>query len=389
MKMKTTAALAAFCLFCCGTFAHGAPEQANSAPSNTLPAARAAWLKKGVNITRWLWWAQNNPGYHQHIASIYDKQDLALLHSLGIRHIRLTLDPTLYFNASQPQQLRTDYLEDLDHVISLIVSQDLAVIVAPFPNKEFKAKLDDEEGGMAKFALFWEALAKHLSSTDPNRVFLEVMNEPSHKHSPEWWAASQKQILDAMRRGAPEHTLIANSNQGSDGTELINLVPFDDPNIIYNFHFYEPHTFTHQGIMPPISGINQIKELAYPVDPENKAKVGALVTNGEGKKHLAQYDATAQTLTANIVQTADWARRHHVTVTCNEFGVNNGAPRESCLRWLSDVRKALEQNDIGWALWDYSGDAFGMAHPNIPGQRIPDPEYVKALGLTQAPVNCP
>jgi hypothetical protein len=48
-------------------------------------------------------------------------------------------------------------------------------------------------------------------------------------------------------------------------------------------------------------------------------------------------------------------------------------------RCLEDVRKALEKYHIGWCMWDYAS-AFGVATGN-PGQRVPDADTVKALGL--------
>ena len=49
------------------------------------------------------------------------------------------------------------------------------------------------------------------------------------------------------------------------------------------------------------------------------------------------------------------------------------------VRWIRDVRTALQTHHIGWAMWDYAG-SFGVV-TGKPGQRVPDPDTVKALGL--------
>src|SRR5256884_7217523 len=50
-----------------------------------------------------------------------------------------------------------------------------------------------------------------------------------------------------------------------------------DPNIIYNFHFYDPHVFTHQGANWSTNFVHYLKDLPYPSTPENVQQAAALV----------------------------------------------------------------------------------------------------------------
>ena len=76
----------------------------------------------------------------------------------------------------------------------------------------------------------------------------------------------------------------------------------------------------------------------------------------------------------------EWARAHHVPLTCNEFGVyrNFSSPGDRA-RWIEDVRGALEANGIGWAMWDYRG-GFGVV-TKANGTTTPDERILHALGL--------
>ncbi len=67
-------------------------------------------------------------------------------------------------------------------------------------------------------------------------------------------------------------------------------------------------------------------------------------------------------------------------LTCNEFGVyRRFSPPEARTRWIEDVRRALERNRVGWAMWDYKG---GFSVVNQEGGRfVPDALTVTALGL--------
>jgi hypothetical protein len=49
------------------------------------------------------------------------------------------------------------------------------------------------------------------------------------------------------------------------------------------------------------------------------------------------------------------------------------------LRWLEAVRTALEQNKIGWTMWDYQG-GFGVVTKNN-GTTVEDEGVLRALGL--------
>src|SRR6476660_10535179 len=77
-------------------------------------------------------------------------------------------------------------------------------------------------------------------STAQNRV-VPMVEDPYR------WYGIQAKLIAAIRSGAPEHTIIASGHRWSGLYELLSLQAYSDPNIIYNFHFYEPFTFTHQG----------------------------------------------------------------------------------------------------------------------------------------------
>ena len=49
------------------------------------------------------------------------------------------------------------------------------------------------------------------------------------------------------------------------------------------------------------------------------------------------------------------------------------------VRWIGDVRTALEMHGIGWTLWDYAG-GFGLVTKQS-GQIVVDQPIVSALGL--------
>src|SRR5204863_3235450 len=81
---------------------------------------------------------------------------------------------------------------------------------------------------------------------DPERLFLEIINEPMVEDAYRWMGI-QARVAAAIRDGAPRHTIIAAGPRWSSVDELLRIEPLADRNVIYNFHLYDPHTFTHQG----------------------------------------------------------------------------------------------------------------------------------------------
>jgi hypothetical protein len=308
---------------------------------------------------------------------------------MGLRAVRLPIHLDFLLDENSDDLLNHEGLAYLDRALEQILSHDLAVMVeihsTTNTGSQFSYRLETEPDFLATYAAFWKSLAAYLSDTDPEWVFLEVLNEPVFEGHTDLWPPMQAEILAAMREGAPQHTLIATGASWSNLDTLLALEPVDDPNVIYNFHFYEPFLFTHQGANWSWYGVVPIRDLPYPSDPENIQPVLKLVSDSEIQGYIRQYGAerwNLDRLDARIGLAAAWAETHGVRVICNEFGVyRRVAPRESRVQWTHDVRTLFEQYGIGWAMWDYN-DSFGVVLSARVGPPTVDMPIAEALGLT-------
>jgi len=80
---------------------------------------------------------------------------------------------------------------------------------------------------------------------------------------------------------------------------------------------------------------------------------------------------------------AAWGKDRNVPLICNEFGVyRQHSPQDSRMRWIHDVRTALENDGIGWAMWDYRG-GFGVVWKKDGEPAQVDEKVVAALGLNK------
>ena len=109
------------------------------------------------------------------------------------------------------------------------------------------------------------------------------------------------------------------------------------------------------------------------------------VTDDPARFSLLRYGEdrwSAERIDREIGMAAAWAAKHHVLLTCNEFGAyRRFADAADRTRWITDIRTAFEKHGIGWTMWDYAG---GFAVVNkVSGHATADAEIVKALGLSR------
>jgi endoglucanase len=350
----------------------------------SLAFRRAQHLRHGINLSHWFAQVYATEGYtKEHFDSYDTQQDMALIKTIGFDHVRFTLNCEPMFRKGQADRIPEDYLAMVDAAIKMILDRNLNVIIDIHPESEFKQKLVAGDGYVEQFEDFWRALARHYSTLDPEKVFFEILNEPEFRDRYRW-AGVQARLARAIREGAPNHTIIAAGANWSGLSELLFMEPLRDPNIIYNFHFYDPHIFTHQGATWTTNFQHYMANVPYPSTPENVRAAAAQVPDAVNQQEVIRYGLdqwNASRVDAEIAGAAVWGRRWNVPLTCNEFGVyRNATSPEDRAAWIRDVRTTLEKYAIGWTMWDYAGGFSAVVRKD--GVTSPDALTIKALGLT-------
>jgi endoglucanase len=384
-RMRLGAALVLCSIFAAnfGAAQTGRAGAGGSAHRESLAFARSEKLKRGINASEWFAQVYDKPGYTpQHFQAWTTADDIALIKSMGFDHVRLSVNPQPMMNEREPNKILEDHLASLDAAVKMILGHGLAIVIDLHPESDFKARLSKDDEFVERFADFWRALAAHYSSWDADRLFLEIMNEPEFTDRYRWLGVEMK-LAAAIRQGAPALTIIAAGARWSNDDELVFQEPLHDPNIIYNFHFYEPHIFTHQGATWGPYYWHWLREVRYPSSPESAERVAPLVPDEMDRLQVIRYGHDhwdAARIESEIKQAAEWASRRDVPLVCNEFGVYRAfVDPDDRAAWIHDVRTALERNGIGWSMWDYSG-SFGVVTKKD-GKAMPDDGVLRALGL--------
>ena len=344
---------------------------------------RAQHLKHGINASGWFGGTGDTSA--EHIASFTDDADIALIAKMGFDHVRVSIDPMPLVGAmvgfrgnSNPQ-----FVKQLDHAVDTMLADGLAVIIDVHPSDDYKQKMRTDDQAVERFTSTWRRLAAHYADRDPNMVFFEILNEPEINDAYRW-AGIQARVAAAIREKAPHHTIIAAGAVWSDIWDLLAIEPLADGNVIYNFHFYEPHEFTHQGATWSTPWYSYEHDIPYPAIDSSMPELLKEAPDPVTRYYMESYwldSWNAHRIQLMIDNAAAWAHDNHVPLTCNEFGVfRDHSDPVSRANWLHDVRTALEADGIGWAMWDYRG-GFGVVTKQDGQPARVDDSVVKALGL--------
>jgi hypothetical protein len=194
-------------------------------------------------------------------------------------------------------------------------------------------------------------------------------------------------VAAAIRETAPQNTIIATGPNYSDIVDLLTQHPLADGNVIYNFHFYDPHEFTHQGASWGSPWWIYERAIPYPATEASMEEKLKQIPDAAARYRLEEYwldHWDGHRIRLLMDEAHAWGKANNVPLICNEFGVFRAvAEPASRLAWIHDVRTALEADGIGWAMWDYH-EGFGVAVKDWrTGQSAVDPATVDALGLKE------
>lgn len=360
------------------------------AARSTVPPERLALLARGINLSE-LFSPWTNPAS---FGTRFRPEDADFIKRAGFTVCRLPLGPDLLFDPAQPAQPKAE-IRYVDRVVRLLLDAGVAVVFDPIhgdsANSDWEKKLAHNASYRAKAETYWESLARHYAAFSTDRIFFEVMNEPHlssvEKGSGSWWEGVQRGLAAAIRRGAPDSTIIATGENWGSVDGLLAIEPLADANVVYSFHFYDPMTFTHQGAgwTGPVQVA--LRDIPYPSNPTAVAHAAAALKDSAARAQVLRYGEEqwdAPRIASRIKRAADWGKKYDVPLFCGEFGVyRKVSPASDRLAWITDVRRSLEFMGIGWAMWDYDGD-FGVVGYDEPSWRRgpkADSGNLAALGL--------
>lgn len=322
-------------------------------------------LKRGTNFSHWL--SQTDLSKTEHLETAISVEDFQRMADYGADHIRQPVDFPLIESPEAGGGLRPEGMSYVDRAVKWARQAGLAIIIDlhSAPGMCFATPDDNDiwtnTAKQERFAGLWRRLAQHYQGPQFDHVAFELVNEPTAADNADWNRIARIG-LEAVRSVDATRTVLIGSNSWSNPVTFSDLEDFGDPNVVYNFHLYEPFIFTHQRA-PWVEHLKCLDmAIDYPtVVPDLSEAAAAMPTEAMREQTLCYSGVRldASRLADTLAPVLAFRQKCGRPVYCGEFGVYGVAPVESQLRWYEDVMVLFDRCDIGWANWDYKG-GFGL-----------------------------
>jgi endoglucanase len=340
----------------------------------------AAPFSRGINFTQWF----EAPNAQAIQFSRYTEQDFINVKSMGADVIRLPVRMHSMTRGAPEYVLDPALLRYLDTAVGWAEKHHLYIII---DNHSFDPVAPTDENIDRILLKVWAQIAARYKNHSKYVVY-EILNEP-HGISDSRWGTIQGMAIDTIRKIDTTHAIIAGGTDYNSINKLSALPKYSDTNLIYTFHFYDPHIFTHQGAswdkpsLAPLAGVPfPANSIRMPQTPDELK--GTWVEDAmKNYKNDAAFSALVTSLDKAVV----FSRERNAPVFCGEFGVYMiQSPARDRAIWYEFVTRALERRNIARASWDYFG-GFGIFNSpaGVDFRSDVNIDIVRAMGFIPPP----
>ncbi len=279
-------------------------------------------LSRGVNIIGY------DPIWRSREQGRFKEKHFKIIKEGGFDTVRINLHPFRHMDKNAPYRLNDSWFETVDWAVENALKNNLMVIL---DMHEYNLMGKDPEGNKERFLSFWRQVAPHFKDA-PENVIFEILNEPCRELTAKLWNKYHREALAIIRQSNLTRTVIIGPAFFNRIGVLDKLkLPKDDHNIIVTIHYYEPHTFTHQG--------------AAWSDYKDKAGVKWLGTKEE-----------KQAIVNDFEKAQKWAKKHNRPIFLGEFGAYDKGDIKSRVRYTAFVARTAERFGFSWAYWQFDSD---------------------------------
>lgn len=314
---------------------------------------------KGINLGGWL---SQSPLTTEHFQKFITNDDIQKISSMGFDHVRLPVDYKALSNYDVPA-LSGNGVEFLDRCVKWCSSCKINLLIDlhctkgySFSNPQTANSFFDNEDDMNFFISLWEEIAKRYGGF--SHIAFELLNEMVLPNVQNKWNSLAGKAVFAIRRYASTPIVIGGVRYNHASSVKLITMP-DAENIVFNFHCYEPFSFTHQGANWVEQMPNDFR-IEFPDSYENqKSRLSEDIQQMLENNKAIGFDA--EFFKMLFAEAVCHAKKHNAALYCGEYGVIDNGDTQSAKRWLIEINKAFDSYGIGRAAWTYKGMSFNMS----------------------------
>ena len=293
-------------------------------------------------------------GDMEHFAGYITEADIAYIANLGMDHIRLGFDQIVLEEA--PFTYREEIFNLIDSFIGWCKKYGLNVVlnmhkaVGNYCDIQEDVELLDDPQLQERFIALWVAFEKRYAND--NSIAFELLNEVRDVDPAKWNSLAQSTI-HALRQLNKDRKIILGSIRWNHPEALHFMEVLDDENVIYTFHMYKPHEFTHQQGVLQSGCIYYNRKMPYPGDIDRYRDYKLVVSGDEAA--YPGYERMDMDYLRDALQPAmDFIHRNPDKILwCGEFGTIRHANIQWRENWMRDVISLFHEYEIPYCVWNY------------------------------------
>lgn len=293
-------------------------------------------------------------GDMEHFASYITEEDIRYIASLGMDHIRLGFDQIVV--EESPYVYREVIFKHIDNFIAWCKKYNLNVVlnlhkaVGNYCDIKEDVELLDDSELQNRFIALWKAFEERYSND--NSIAFELLNEVRNVDPKKWNILSDKAITE-LRALNKNRKIILGSTCWNSSATLKHLKIYDDENIIYTFHMYDPFEFTHQRGVLQSAPLYYNRIMPYPCDIERYRDYQKTVNN-KSDAYVSFEKMNIEVIRENLRPAIDFIKQNPEKILwCGEFGTIRHADIIWRENWMRDVITVLKENEIPYCVWNY------------------------------------
>ena len=294
---------------------------------------------KGINLGGWF----SQCDYSQNrLDNFITEDDFAAIASWGFDHVRLPVDYNVIQN--RDGSMIEEGLQRIDRALSWCDRYGLNMVLDLHKTQGFSFDPQEKELGFFESEKFqsyfysvWECFAKRYGDRTDSMMF-DLLNEITEPEYLPAWTRISTECIRQIRNYAPAMRILLGSYYHNSVTTVRDLPKPYDEKVLYSFHCYEPHRYTHQGAYWEAERRDISERLSF-----------------------AETGTTAEWFDELFSAAVEKATSEGTELYCGEYGVIDVVPPEDALLWFKTIHEVFERHRIARCLWSYKEMNFGFA----------------------------